>query len=150
MANLQHNPHGVGSNGIDLDDKTAFENVEHYSGVGNGTQAVMRTKEDDMSVWQAVKAYKKVTALAMAAAFCASLDGYQISLNGGIVSNAGFVKQFATVAAAKGSKILDSKYVSAWGGIQSAGQFVGQVVGSLESCNEPLLTDVRTGLAICY
>jgi hypothetical protein len=32
-----------------------------------------------------------------------------------------------------GVKILDGKYVSAWGGIQSAGQFVGQVVWVSES-----------------
>ena len=48
----------------------------------------------------------------------------EINLNGGIISNAGFIKQFSN----PGTTIIDSKYVSAWGGIQSAGQFVGQVV----------------------
>jgi len=60
----------------------------------------------------------------MAAAFCASLDGYQINLNGGIIANAGFIRQFSN----PGTTIIAPKYISAWGGIQSTGQFVGQVL----------------------
>lgn len=48
----------------------------------------------------------------------------EITLNGGIVSNKGFIKQFA----APGTKVINGDYVSAWGGIQSAGQFLGQMV----------------------
>lgn len=87
---------------------------------------VMRSKSDDLSVWEAVKQYKLVTAVAMGAAFCASLDGYQITLNGGIISNKGFIRQFAN-----GVKVVPSKYVSAWGGIQSAGQTLGQIVSDI-------------------
>lgn len=32
--------------------------------------------------------------------------------------------------ASPGTTVIQGKYVSAWGGIQSAGQFVGQVVRS--------------------
>ena len=81
----------------------------------------------------------------MIAAFCAALDGYrknipltrigwrkrclhlsctEINLNGGIIANKGFIKQFAT----PGTTVILGKYVSAWGGIQSTGQFFGQVV----------------------
>ncbi|KAK6201791.1 hypothetical protein LQW54_009370 [Pestalotiopsis sp. IQ-011] len=84
---------------------------------------VMRAAVDDYTVWQSVHRFKKVGLIAMAAAFCASLDGYQINLNGGIVANKGFIRQMAN----PGTTIIDSKYVSAWGGIQSAGQFFGQV-----------------------
>lgn len=48
----------------------------------------------------------------------------EINLNGGIVSNKGFIKQMAK----EGTTIIDGKYISAWGGIQSAGQTVGQIV----------------------
>lgn len=48
----------------------------------------------------------------------------EINLNGSIVANAGFVKLMAK----PGLKVIDGKYVSAWGGIQSAGQFFGQVI----------------------
>jgi hypothetical protein len=48
----------------------------------------------------------------------------EINLNGGIIANKGFIKQFA----APGTTVILGKYISAWGGIQSAGQFVGQVV----------------------
>ncbi|KAH8674616.1 MFS transporter [Tricladium varicosporioides] len=83
----------------------------------------MRTRSDDLPIWETMKTYKLVTLLAFAASFSASLDGYQISLNGGIISNKGFIKQFAPA----GTKVIAGKYVSAWGGIQSAGQTVGQV-----------------------
>ncbi|KAF2166608.1 hypothetical protein M409DRAFT_36703 [Zasmidium cellare ATCC 36951] len=89
----------------------------------NHTEAVLRSKADDLTVWQSIKSYKLVSAVAMAAAFCASLDGYQITLNGGIVSNKGFIRQFGGA----GVKVLPSKYISAWGGVQSAGQTVGQI-----------------------
>jgi len=51
----------------------------------------------------------------------------EISLNGGIVSNKGFIQQFAS----PGTKIIQGKYISAWGGIQSAGQTIGQIVSFL-------------------
>ncbi|KAH8593537.1 general substrate transporter [Bisporella sp. PMI_857] len=83
----------------------------------------MRLKSDDLGIWESVGRYKWIIAVGMAAAFSASLDGYQISLNGGIVSNKGFIRQFAS----PGTKIIKGQYVSAWGGIQSAGQAIGQV-----------------------
>lgn len=89
-----------------------------------GAEPVMRSESDDLTVWQTVKRYKLVTAMTMCAAFCASLDGYQITLNGGIVSNKGFIRQFAGA----GVKVIPGKYISAWGGIQSAGQTLGQIV----------------------
>lgn len=38
---------------------------------------VMRAAVDDYTVWQSVRRFKKVGCIAMAAAFCASLDGYR-------------------------------------------------------------------------
>ena len=40
-------------------------------------EPVMRSKEDDFSVWQTVRRYKFAGSIAMTAAFCASLDGYR-------------------------------------------------------------------------
>ena len=37
----------------------------------------MRSKDDDLGVWETVKQYKLITAVAMAGAFAASLDGYR-------------------------------------------------------------------------
>ena len=101
----------------------------------------LRSSDDDLGVFQAIKRYKVVTLVSMAAAFCASLDGYQITLNGGIVSNKGFIAQFA----GPGVKIIPSKYISAWGGIQSAGQFLGQVVSKSLGIL-PKLFDERTNV----
>ncbi|KAJ6024835.1 hypothetical protein N7540_005632 [Penicillium herquei] len=85
---------------------------------------LMRSKEDELSVWQSVLRFKVMSGVAMAAAFSASLDGYQINLNGGVVSNKGFIAQFAN----PGQSAIDGKYVSAWGGIQSTGQTIGQIL----------------------
>jgi SP family general alpha glucoside:H+ symporter-like MFS transporter len=51
----------------------------------------------------------------------------EINLNTGIVSNKGFIRQMAS----PGTTIIDGKYVAAWGGIQSTGQTLGQIVRSL-------------------
>ncbi|SMR42963.1 unnamed protein product [Zymoseptoria tritici ST99CH_1E4] len=102
-------------------EKTVDTHIEEH--VHSGPTMQMRSKADDDSVWQSMKKYKRVGVVAMSAAFAASLDGYQITLNGGIVSNKGFIRQFAT----PGTKIIAGKYISAWGGIQSAGQALGQI-----------------------
>ncbi|EPE07151.1 sugar transporter [Ophiostoma piceae UAMH 11346] len=85
---------------------------------------LMRSREDSLGIWQTVLRHKRVGLIGMAAAFCASLDGYQINLNGNIVANKGFIRQMAS----PGTKIIKGKYVSAWGGIQSTGQTVGQIL----------------------
>ncbi|KAJ6011993.1 hypothetical protein N7522_002348 [Penicillium canescens] len=98
--------------------KPMTENIEHSiatkemeAHIEKANIPIMRTKEDDLGVWQSVKRYKRVSALAMIAAFSASLDGYQINLNGGIVANKGFIRQMTSSE----TKIINSKYVSAWG-----------------------------------
>lgn len=60
------------------------ENIEHAitteemeTQIEKGKTPVMRTKEDDLGVWQSVRRYKWVSTLAMIAAFSASLDGYR-------------------------------------------------------------------------
>lgn len=52
---------------------------------------------------------------------------------GSIIANAGFVAQFGTIVAADGSRALDPNHVGAWGGIGSAGQIVGMLVGPFVS-----------------
>ncbi|ORY35812.1 putative sugar transporter [Naematelia encephala] len=92
-------------------------------GLEKAQPVVMKSRLDKMSVWRAALVYKRVWGICMAAAFSASLDGYQINLNGSIISNTGFIhKMFGDV------KASPSQYVSAWGGLQSAGQCVGQIL----------------------
>ncbi|PIG86248.1 hexose transporter [Aspergillus arachidicola] len=104
-----------------LEQPTAEEN--EHSTINKGGAPVMRSKEDDLSIWQTVRRYKLVSIMAMAAAFSAALDGYQINLNGGLVSNNGFIRQMAK----PGTTVIEGQYVSAWSGLQSSGQAVGQV-----------------------
>lgn len=128
-----------------IDNETIEEdNVQPQNApVNNEEGPVLRAASDDLSVWQSVRRFKRVGYIAMAAAFCASLDGYrkiawyiikraaqylltmaEINLNGGIVANKGFVQQMAS----PGTKIIAGTYISAWSGIQSTGQTIGQIV----------------------
>ncbi|KAF4176771.1 hypothetical protein CNMCM7927_003881 [Aspergillus lentulus] len=126
-VNSFENSQKTGSAGII---KTQVETVEHSHpaemnpATGKDAAPLMFSKEDDLTVWQSVRRYQMVGVIAMAAAFSASLDGYQINLNGGIVSNKGFIRQMATA----GTTIIAGKYISAWGGIQATGQTIGQIL----------------------
>ncbi|OAA64363.1 General substrate transporter [Niveomyces insectorum RCEF 264] len=100
------------------------ERAEAHEQSFNPEGLLMRSKEDDIGIWKSVLRHKRVGFIAMAAAFCASLDGYQINLNSGIVANKGFIRQMAN----PGKTIIEGTYVSAWGGIQSTGQTVGQIL----------------------
>lgn len=57
------------------DVKTQSVHVEHHEEKGPVQQ--MRTKSDDLPIWETVKSYKLVTIMAFAASFSASLDGYR-------------------------------------------------------------------------
>ncbi|KAL4899290.1 hypothetical protein BDW74DRAFT_183822 [Aspergillus multicolor] len=107
-----------------VEETTIVHNDETETETTAKGQPVMRSGLDNLSIWESLRRYKVVTMIAMAAAFSASLDGYQINLNGGVVSNKGFIQQMAK----PGTTIIDGKYISAWGGIQSAGQTVGQIL----------------------
>ena len=56
---------------------------------GDGSEAVMRSKEDELSVWQTVQRYKFAGTIAMTAAFCASLDGYRENFHRPVQTGAG-------------------------------------------------------------
>jgi hypothetical protein len=63
--------------------KPQVDNVEHFhpaatdSATGKKAALLMRSKEDDLTVWQSVRRYRMVVVIAMAAAFGASVDGYR-------------------------------------------------------------------------
>lgn len=60
------------------------EMIEHSTAINDraaptskGGAPLMRSKADDLTVWESVRVYKRVGLIAMTAAFCASLDGYR-------------------------------------------------------------------------
>lgn len=63
--------------------KEKSENVEHispereYDAPTKSLAPIMRSREDDLGIWQCVLRFKNVSLIAMAAAFSASLDGYR-------------------------------------------------------------------------
>ncbi|TYJ58911.1 hypothetical protein B9479_000344 [Cryptococcus floricola] len=57
--------------------------------------------------------------------FGVMMDGYQTSMPGSILANAGFIEQFGTKISSEGVKSLDAKYVSMWSGLGYLMQFIG-------------------------
>jgi len=63
-------------------DKRDIQMVEHTTTSDDqmptkDENPLMRSKADDLSVWQTATRFKRVGFMAMAAAFCAALDGYR-------------------------------------------------------------------------
>ncbi|VUC26714.1 unnamed protein product [Clonostachys rosea] len=80
---------------------------------------------ESLSIFETVKTFKMATLICFLAAFSAATDGYQIGMNGSIVANKGFVKQFATEVNAKGELYLASPVLVGWSSIMSVGQIIG-------------------------
>ncbi|KAI9148987.1 alfa-L-rhamnosidase [Paramyrothecium foliicola] len=80
---------------------------------------------ETLSIWQTIKTFKVCTLVCFMVAFSGATDGYQIGINGNIVANPGFVRQFATVEDADGNPFLASPILAGWSSIMSVGQIVG-------------------------
>ena len=55
----------------------AATTTEEQMPTSKGEVPLMRSKADELSVWQSALAFKRVGLIAMTAAFCAALDGYR-------------------------------------------------------------------------
>lgn len=60
-----------------IEHTTAVQELEMQVPNSKGGAPLMRSKADDLTVWQSVRIYKRVGVIAMLAAFSASLDGYR-------------------------------------------------------------------------
>lgn len=83
MAHIQpdtHNSHDIALSNFKNDGDTKHD-AEEIEVMGKGEAPQMRLKSDDLGVWESIGRYKLVTAVAMAAAFSASLDGYRTCSN---------------------------------------------------------------------
>ncbi|WWD00964.1 hypothetical protein V866_007902 [Kwoniella sp. B9012] len=85
----------------------------------------LATGYETLTIPQTIRKFKWAFAICFMATFAGATDGYQIGINGNIIANPGFVKQFATVTDSKGEPALSAPVLSAIGTIQSVGQIVG-------------------------
>jgi hypothetical protein len=53
------------------------QDADPDAAISKGNAPVMRSKVDDLSIWETVRQYKNIGVVAMAGAFSASLDGYR-------------------------------------------------------------------------
>lgn len=115
--------------GGDIDIK---EKVEHEENAYQEEHIALKSQFDDLTAWQALKTFKVVSLYCCAAAFSAATDGYQasrsftiilaffrltayplwlqININGNILANKGFIRQFGTTTDATGAQILDAAW----------------------------------------
>ncbi|KAF4555557.1 Sugar (and other) transporter-like protein 33 [Elsinoe fawcettii] len=80
---------------------------------------------ETLTPWQTIKTFRIAAGVCALAAFSAATDGYQIGINGSIIANTGFVREFATGIDANGQPFLTSPIISAWSAIMSVGQIIG-------------------------
>lgn len=62
---------------VDHDEHRDHGKTDEADDVLKGQAVQMMTSLDTLTVWQALRVYKKVAIIAMIAAFSASLDGYR-------------------------------------------------------------------------
>lgn len=103
--------------------QTMSQNIDKV--LAQGEAVAMRSTLDNLPFFEAIVVYWRVTLICFIGAFCAALDGYQVSISSSIVSNKGFIRTMS-----HGGTVLNPTYVSVWGGMLSTGQLVG--VGLLQ------------------
>ena len=64
-----------GKGDVDMVERTTT--TEEQMPTSKGENPLMRSKADEVGVWQSVLIFKRVGFMAMTAAFCAALDGYR-------------------------------------------------------------------------
>lgn len=83
MANNQADIHGspeIALSNFKINEDAKQHDAEEIE-VSKGNVPQMRLKSDDLGIWESVGRYKLISAVAMAAAFSASLDGYRKSIH---------------------------------------------------------------------
>ncbi|WVQ72838.1 hypothetical protein IAR50_002399 [Cryptococcus sp. DSM 104548] len=120
-----------------LKDKVVGEEVHIYN-VSDDKKPI---EEDEAAITafagltkvQAMRKFWRACLFCAITAFGVMMDGYQTSMPGSILANAGFIEQFGTVISSSGVKSLNAKYVSMWSGLGYLMQFVGNWSGGFIS-----------------
>jgi hypothetical protein len=87
MSSYIHNTADMALSPLPTDNKNDHEHIDNFKEDQHAPE--LRAAVDDLSVWQAVKLYKRASLFCMLAAFSAACDGFQGHFNGSIVANKG-------------------------------------------------------------
>ncbi|RSH95581.1 hypothetical protein EHS25_000673 [Saitozyma podzolica] len=112
-----------------IDNETLPTAIDKAFASGEAVQ--MRSSLDNLPTFRAVRIYWRISLICMMGAFCAALDGYEVSIASSIVSNKGFIRTMSN-----GGTVLNATYVAVWGGMLSTGQLIG--VGFLQFATDAL------------
>ena len=126
------------------DQKLSAQHVEELA-PGDDYVDTQLSGYEDLGVGATLKRFKFATFICILVTFSAASDGYQVShlsnlsdisanllnhltkigMNGNIIANTGFIRQFATETDADGNPVLAAGVLATWGPIMSVGQFIG-------------------------
>ncbi|KAG4436677.1 hypothetical protein IFR05_007856 [Cadophora sp. M221] len=101
--------------------------IEEDDGVKHDNRPVLKSTLDDLGLLTTVKRFWKACLVCNLMCIAAGADGFQITLNGNIIANRGFINHFGFPNAA-GKHTLDANYTALWGALQSLGQLIGMVL----------------------
>ncbi|KAH8090267.1 hypothetical protein HD553DRAFT_337956 [Filobasidium floriforme] len=115
----------------ELDQKNIPDHFEELAAERH-TNDVQLSGFEDLGAIATLKRFKYASFMCILVTFSAAADGYQIGMNGNIIANTGFIRQFATETDAEGNPILAAGVLATWGPIMSVGQFVGMTTLPLQ------------------
>ncbi|KAI9162757.1 substrate transporter [Paramyrothecium foliicola] len=96
------------------------EDLKHEHGV------VLKSSLDGLGLLATAKKFWKAVIVCNLLCIAAACDGYQVVLNGNVIANRGFIRQFG-FPNDQGVNTLNANYTALWGAMQSLGQFIGMV-----------------------
>jgi len=115
---------------IDVDDKAVTSHNEYATGGDHiqhdpavAPEELFKSRYDQMTVGQALWAFRTATFYSFLVFTGYTIDGFEVTMAGSIVSNKGFIQQFGS-AGANGTYALDTTWVAAWGAIINVGQII--------------------------
>ncbi|KAH7381064.1 general substrate transporter [Cadophora sp. MPI-SDFR-AT-0126] len=91
------------------------------------TDPVLKSALDDLGILKTVRRFWKAVLVCNLMCIAAGADGYQISLNGNIIANQGFINLMGFQNEADVYH-LNAQYTALWGAMQSLGQLIGMVL----------------------
>ncbi|WWC89878.1 uncharacterized protein L201_004806 [Kwoniella dendrophila CBS 6074] len=111
---------------------------EIYTSSGEADKgAVVETHDTafaGLTKMQAMRKFWRPCLFCLITAFGVVMDGYQTSLPGSVLANAGFIKQFGTVHDPKTGKVsVKAQYISMWSGLAYLCQYIGNWAGGFIS-----------------
>ncbi|GFZ46551.1 hypothetical protein JCM24511_03771 [Saitozyma sp. JCM 24511] len=136
-----------------LEDKHHDLHVEDVTRTQDGgdvsadSDELVKSRYDQLSVFQALWKFRRATFYTFLVFTGYTIDGFEVTMAGSIVSNKGFIRQFGSPNAS-GVYALSTTWVAAWGAIINVGQIIAMTHVSWGLAHRQLVGKLIMGMAI--